>query len=156
MTRWLAAARQASGAPTKLTKPTKPNPKAPSEGHDATTGGVLSVKSVLSEGGVTRQIARLREQVATMKAEGVPHVQAVWRSALATLVLPDERAEYFEGGALKPRYQQASFAIGEGVVVTFHRNGRVSFFGTPGTGERGSDKTDKTDKTQAQGSIRRA
>ena len=105
---------------------------------------------------MTRQIARLREQVATMKAEGVPHVQAVWRSALATLVLPDERAEYFEGGALKPRYQQASFAIGEGVVVTFHRNGRVSFFGTPGTGERGSDKTDKTDKTQPQGSIRRA
>src|SRR6056297_3525872 len=53
MTRWLAAARQASEAWTELTEPTKPNPSAPSEEHDATGGGVLSVKSVLSERGMT-------------------------------------------------------------------------------------------------------
>ena len=53
MTRWLAAARRASEARTELTEPTIPNPSAPSEEYDANGGGVLSVKSVLSGGGMT-------------------------------------------------------------------------------------------------------
>ena len=44
MTRWLQAAKQVSGAATKPTKPTEPPAIAQPE-------GVLSVKSVLSEGG---------------------------------------------------------------------------------------------------------
>ena len=44
MTRWLQAAKQVSGPPTKPTQPTEP-PTLPQP------EGVLSVKSVLSEGG---------------------------------------------------------------------------------------------------------
>lgn len=46
MTRWLAAARQASEARTELTEL---NPRAQGVGDDTARGGVLSVKSVLSD-----------------------------------------------------------------------------------------------------------
>ncbi|WP_226550778.1 hypothetical protein [Celeribacter naphthalenivorans] len=45
MSIWLDAARQGPGAMTKLTKPTKP------QSGPGASGEVLSVKSVLSEGG---------------------------------------------------------------------------------------------------------
>ena len=51
MTRWLQAAQRATDLGTKPTKPTKPAPKAIEGGTDTTGKGVLSVSSVLSEGG---------------------------------------------------------------------------------------------------------
>ena len=51
MTRWLQAAQRATDLGTKPTQPTKPAPKAIEGGDNATGRGVLSVSSVLSEGG---------------------------------------------------------------------------------------------------------
>ncbi|WP_306047588.1 hypothetical protein [Nioella sp. MMSF_3534] len=68
---------------------------------------------------------RLQEQ------EGVARDRATWMAALRVFVLPDEWTDYFDGDALKPRYRQVSIAIGDGIVVTFHQSGRVSFYGKP-------------------------
>lgn len=51
MTRWLQAAKQETAPRTKLTKPTKPTERAIERGVNATGRWVLSVSSVLSEGG---------------------------------------------------------------------------------------------------------
>jgi len=51
MTRWLQAAKQEADPRTKLTEPTKPTAMALEAGVDATGRWVLSVSSVLSEGG---------------------------------------------------------------------------------------------------------
>ena len=51
MTRWLQAARQATGAGTELTKPTKHNQGQVSKAGDSTHAGFVSVLSILSEGG---------------------------------------------------------------------------------------------------------
>lgn len=53
MTRWLQAAKQETGPRTKPTEPTKPTERASDGGTSATDKGVLSVSSVLSEGGQT-------------------------------------------------------------------------------------------------------
>ena len=50
MTRWLQAARQATNFATKPTNPTETMQSSDS-GRDTTVNGVLSVSSVLSEGG---------------------------------------------------------------------------------------------------------
>ena len=51
MTRWLQAAQRATDLGTKPTQPPKPTPKATEGGADTTERVVLSVWSVLSEGG---------------------------------------------------------------------------------------------------------
>ena len=51
MTRWLQAAQRAADLGTQPTQPTKPAQKAIEGGADTTAKGVLSVSSVLSEGG---------------------------------------------------------------------------------------------------------
>ena len=63
MTRWLQAARQATGAGTELTKPTKRNQGQVNNAGDATHAGVLSVLSILSEGG--------RAEPAPVRADGL-------------------------------------------------------------------------------------
>ena len=50
MTRWLQAARQATGAGTELTKPTKRNQGQVNNTDNTTHAEVLSVLSILSEG----------------------------------------------------------------------------------------------------------
>ena len=51
MTRWLQAAKQEAAPRTKPTEPTKPTATAIESGADTTESWVLSVSSVLSEGG---------------------------------------------------------------------------------------------------------
>lgn len=73
---------------------------------------------------------RFRERAAVLEfGEGLPRDRATWLAALAVFVLPDERAGSFEGNSIKLRHQQVSIALSEGVAITFHCNGLVSFHG---------------------------
>lgn len=71
MTQWLAAAKRASEAETKLTEPTKPNPRQKDKGEDTTKNDVLSVLSVLSEANETT--AAKVTQAESAETEAFPH-----------------------------------------------------------------------------------
>jgi len=63
MTRWLQAAQRATGAGTELTKPTKRNQGQVNNTDETTRARVLSVLSILSEGG--------RAEPAPVRADGL-------------------------------------------------------------------------------------
>lgn len=60
MTRWLQAARQEADPRTKPTEPTKPGKRQEESDALATASGVLSVSSVLSEGGTQTPQSTIR------------------------------------------------------------------------------------------------
>lgn len=78
---------------------------------------------------VSAQLDRFREKAAAFEeCDDLPRARAVWLAALSAFVLPSEREEYFDGddNLTQPRVQLC-LAVGEGLTVTFHQNGRVSF-----------------------------
>lgn len=73
-------------------------------------------------------IGDLRRQAATLEAEqGMTSEAAKWITAMNVFVRPDEREQFFEGGQLKPKYCQVTFACESGLVVTFHHDKKSPF-----------------------------
>lgn len=60
---------------------------------------------------------------------GLTRDAATRQAAVEVFATPEDRIEYFTGtGTLKPRFKQVTLAIIEGILVTFHGSGKVSFW----------------------------
>lgn len=137
MSRWLDIASRAEGnsntPPDIQQEPARSPHAGTSSPFLLVSAGCRERKSEESQNGEAMPLSvlmdRFRERTAILEAdEDQPHDRATWLAASAVFVLPDERAEWFGAdGNLSPRYRQVSLALGGGVVVTFHHNGRVSF-----------------------------
>ena len=88
-------------------------------------------KAPLSQpkGEIAVLISNLKVKAANLEArQGMTSGAAKWATALDAFVLPDEREHFFEGGQLRPRYHQVTFATESGLVVTFHHDKKITFY----------------------------
>ena len=135
LTRALEAEKQESGGCDTATPATSATKRAESGANVAIVANVASRNGpnpeirATGETPVSAQMDRFRERAAMLQEkDGLPADRAAWLAAMSAFVLPDERAEYFDqSDNLQPQYQRLCLAIGNGVVVTFHKVGRVSF-----------------------------
>jgi hypothetical protein len=118
MTRWLHAAQRATAHRTKPTEPTKPTAKAIEAGADTTGKGVLSVSSVLSEGGKPAPAPPARAEWLGPDRDGFPHGTAcdlglfprTWTGRVVSLAVWRNLTEWERHG---PRGQHWNAATGQ-------------------------------------------
>lgn len=133
LARALAAVDTDNGplAPAKTAKRAKETPRLASLASLATAQGSDPECENLKQKAVPIAMDRFHEKAAMLEYdEGLPRDTSTWLAAMAVFVPPQKREHCFDGSdSLLPGRRQLSVAVGEGVVVTFHDNGRVSFHG---------------------------
>lgn len=148
MSRWLDIAARTENNSNSLTDNRQEPSKSPHAGpltpFPPVSAGCREGKSDENQKGqavpLSALMGRFRQRVARLAAdENQPRDRAVWLAALDVFLVPDERADFFDGDGLRAGYRQVSFAISGGVVVTFHGNGRVSFHGKPSVNGRDAE-----------------
>ncbi|MEM6834093.1 MAG: hypothetical protein AAF562_10780 [Pseudomonadota bacterium] len=115
----------------KTAKLAKETPRLASLARLATTQGSDPEFENAKQSDVPIVMDRFYEKAAMLEYdERLPRDTATWLAALAVFVPPLERKDCFDNADnLLPIYRQLSVAVGEGIVVTFHENGRISFHG---------------------------
>lgn len=118
-------------APAKTAKRAKETPRLASLASLATAQGSDPECENLKQKDLPAEFDRFYEKAAMLEYdEGLPRNKSTWLAALAVFVPPHDRTDCFDNrDNLLPGCRQFSIAVGEGIVVTFHDNGRVSFHG---------------------------